>query len=1394
MESGARAAISGYRLQSLYVLDLLLQESGEGREFVPEGREDLAVYEAGKLVRVVQVKAYSAPLVLSDLEPRKQESFLRRLLRLPEEVTVDLVSFGSLGSELDAVRENDAKAIGRLGAKLIEYGYSEDNVATVFRRLRVTLVDEEELGKRVFAFIGNSLAAGDPQSAFDLLIWWLLQAAEFQASITGPHLRDRLLAIGQYFSERAAHHEEWFASIKPLQEEVSDRADRKRLEEEYYRGAAARYSHILAGLDVRRLHQLELIEKEFQAGKRVVILHGASGQGKTSLALRYLHDAVPGEWRFMISRIDDRRHAARMAQAVAAHLHAIDSPLYLLVDVAPRELEWVTFVSELLDIEKVRVIVAIREEDLARKTASDQELGFPAALRLEFSEREAEEVYAQLVARGDLVNPFPTFAEAWETFGGRGPLLEFVYLITQTKSLLSVLEGQVRRLRDDVQTGQLEPGALPLLQSCAVATAFEVRVLLRPLAKVLGLRDVGRVMALFENEYLVRMSPDRVHVEALHSVRSRILMEVLGDPGYAPTVEAALAVLPFVPEADLEVFVRYFLSRLPESWGLLEKALAELELRTWSGAAGLGRSLLWWGLKSYIEANRSLLDEAEQMGGESWRTFVLSDIAGAGEADPIEQLLDLIQGQNPAAAIGIRKIRSRLSPASEMFAPLTNWLEGFHLESPPKGAADWEGYAELAFWAARLQLTIPGTGALARAEINALPINLVAQISLALGSNSESSQAAFLAEHHDAILARLREEMNVLLLTVGDEVISAHFLVPLELLPGLSSVLSGRPEDGGSEGPDVGLLHDSGDVQKDERPGAVFNDEAVRLAEVLRAVFPGRKTYETQGYGHQLTRAGVEFPVDDTHKRMPPSSLPNPWLVRVNAVIHSLDIYQSRPPTWKEYARILLSIRETIATTFLKLQRTIGAYFARGTARSLFGSTLTVELWQETKRAAGGLPYLPVVAVDEWGLSSETQRQQLSSSASSTRNIASTFAFRRHAAVSKGASDYSRAVTNFLRQAESILNVHGFIGRNPAKRSEILEIAKKDFGYSEDNVRLSKYNLFQAMNELGRMQEEFRRRLGSLVNGEMLARVERRERALFPELWVLWYEFCHFPGRRQESIEQRLVQSFRGELDLLRERLGHELERGRNFHASFFGRDFFWEGRPALVLFLRPTALEELETARKEMMGCLGLALGGAGLGTLRQYALDYFWPFVVVVPVVDSLPVGGGAWVIPSFVFYHEVGETPDRQWLRPLRPLSPAQLRALDVEPPALSEIWGLEALQQRLAHLQIIYAHTATLRDAASEFDDIGKAILQRYFSRLAGELAEISQEIRRLIPPTFDALRDATSLGEPELAGLFAPLMELQERLEIVGDTEDVDGNLDEVEQLIGFMHTIRWLVG
>ncbi len=117
-------------------------------------------------------------------------------------------------------------------------------------RLTCSSKDESDLRKKVFAFLRESLAGGEPKNAFDLMNFWLYLASEKHEELTYDKTMHKLNDIGQYLAERASYHQEWFTSIVPIEDHDIPEDVIGTLSKEFYQGVDARYEHVLAELDV----------------------------------------------------------------------------------------------------------------------------------------------------------------------------------------------------------------------------------------------------------------------------------------------------------------------------------------------------------------------------------------------------------------------------------------------------------------------------------------------------------------------------------------------------------------------------------------------------------------------------------------------------------------------------------------------------------------------------------------------------------------------------------------------------------------------------------------------------------------------------------------------------------------------------------------------------------------------------------------------------------------------------------------------------------------------------------------------------------------------------------------------------------------------------------------
>jgi hypothetical protein len=240
-QRGAPAAYRGYRLQALYTMQRLLAPGvSDTTVFSPEGAEDLDRRQGidGPLLETIQVKSY-ATLTLSHLAPDKPGSFFHRALTLCQQSpvpTIRLVNFGAIGREMMGAWAGDHQPRMQITQKLREHGFQASEIATLFTHVALEEVDENTRHTQVRTALQGMLTGVDPDTALDLLQYWIYRASERQQPITRADLIARVSAIGRFLAERRDHHQEWFTSIIPLEDAPPAEEEHARLRDAFYQG------------------------------------------------------------------------------------------------------------------------------------------------------------------------------------------------------------------------------------------------------------------------------------------------------------------------------------------------------------------------------------------------------------------------------------------------------------------------------------------------------------------------------------------------------------------------------------------------------------------------------------------------------------------------------------------------------------------------------------------------------------------------------------------------------------------------------------------------------------------------------------------------------------------------------------------------------------------------------------------------------------------------------------------------------------------------------------------------------------------------------------------------------------------------------------------------------
>lgn len=1279
--SGAPASYRGYRLQLLYTLERILAAGmPEGFTFQPEDTEDLAIRDASnQLVEIIQVKSYSN-LVLSDLSPNDPSSFLHRAIRYLQNEkppVIRLVNYGSIGPEMHGAWEGVERDRTLVTKKLLADGFSQGSIERLFAQVQLIAKDEIESTAVAYSTLQQSLTAGDPATAFDLLNFWLFKIAEQRQSVTRSILIQRLTAVGKFLAEQTTYHREWYTAIEPLVDRPIPDDESADLRAEFYAGVQTRYEHVLADLDFTRDAKLAQISHAFES-HRVVIVHAASGQGKSALAYRYLHDAFPSNWRFAVRAIEDRRHALSIARALAGHAEAMQVPMAVYIDVSHRDIAWPDLVRQLARHPSFRVLVTVREDDFRRANVSGAEFDF-ASVELSFDEQEAQLIFERAVAVG-ASSSFIDFAEAWDRFGTHGPLMEFVYLLTQTITLEERLREQVNRLRDGVRCGALGADELHLLRLVAVASAHEARLDIYRLVGILDLPEPTRTLELFEKEYLIRRSADECQVEGLHPIRSSILVALLVDPAINPWLDMARRVLPVIVETDLEGFLLHaFVGHVPERLALAQAAV-EMQPQTWTGLAGILSALLWLSIAEYMEANQPCVEAAHAEFGDGWNFVMDLDFAGIvpqdvktwwkrlGDLIPDERQVrfDNIQGMqaDPRAALGL----------------VSKWLNGLQAKpQSPKSDADWAGFALAGFWAGHLHAGMRIHSLVSGDELDrataTLSLETIADVGLALHSIDPSRHGAWLDRNSEFLDTRLAEDYKIVCIDRLPDRLRIHFV----------------PFWGSDD-----TQHDRSAVGSGSDP---LHDETMERIRLVRKLFPGHGTYHTEGYGYRL--GNLKSPLDSstTKDGIPAASLPFEPAAALNSVGHGLGAYRFRPNTWDEHVERLVQRRQLVVACLDQLQRGLIRYLERDQGFDVWGYVYKATQWLECGSILGQSMPLPKSAVDPWGFASESMSDEAVGKLEQRPSIPKALVLQKYKPFYQAQRDHCTSLYNFFMQAPHVMVCNAVTGKlrdgDPRKTRGLASLQQQ--GIKTDIAHLSTMNLVAARDSLDTFQAEFRRLFGHRGAAVALDQLEHTEHDLIASVWQYWYFFANRSWHSFASPRTQIRNSIALSQLALSEQICTALRGvGGLAHASMLQVARAWDTTPIMWVRLDVDDPMELYNGLQTLLSGLAKTFAPIDFDDIQYHIIDNKWRYIAILPVMRGKMLSFTAWKLHSFGTVRSGTPAEENPWLYVPQAIPDVVLPDLGIE------LWRLDALS--LANQ--LSEQVATLSLLAAQVADLGR----------------------------------------------------------------------------------------
>lgn len=1271
----AKATFRGFRGQTLYILSRVINDT-EKCSYRPEGREDLDIYSKNELRELIQVKFYSNDLTLSDLKPEKESSFLRRSLNSFKDglnLKISLVSFGPIGPELKNAFRIDGNDMTKIKSKLKGKGYTDDEIRLIFNNIQILKVDEDELKKEITDHLKKSHVGLDPDNGFNLLMNWIYQLSEKAEVIDKLDLVNRLDNVAAFLSERHTFLKEYGNSVKTI-EPTEKTKSFEDLEEEFYKGISARYEHILADLDVERPDKLYEIEKKIK-DNNIIIIHGASGQGKTTLAYRFLHETYPEALTYQI--ISKDRDALAIISTLDAISKSIDDNIAIYIDVEPGDLVWPEIVKELYRYPKFHVFVSIREEDWTRSTLSGADL-IPSDVELTLNKEEAEHIYENLISKKPDTQ-FLDFEDSWLKFGGQGPLLEFTYLVTQGTTLKEKLKDQINRIKKE----STETERLDFLRIVSIIGMFGGKTDLRSIKSIIKLKDPIHVIDLFQKEYLIRESENGRYIEPLHPIRSEILVEILSDPILLPFKNDISICISVIDEIDLEIFLLNCFLNYGADKAILD-SLNSFTPSTWTGYGLILKSLLWLGIKNYADVNIEIINEAHEKFGSAWQFALFMDLSDALGENPIDFIdNDLFPEEFKNES---RSLRNKLQDKEIIYDFLKIWLKNSELPSENLELdIDWM-YAGLSlFWFNRLEIEkeIKLSDMDFDKYFDSLSLDSIADFMLGLYHFEPTSY--IIKDYRPKFLERFKKELLVPSIEDDGEKITLHCII------------------------------DVTEAESSKNTKNFANEKVMERISLIRKLYPERKKFASKGYGHKLSFLKSDY--DDTQKGIPIKNLPLDWLIEINSNFIGLVDYKFRPDTWEDYVQEVVKTREGTLNVIKKLLKNLKKHFKTRKFVNVLELNGLYSEWDITRQNLE-TNLFPKSAVDPWGFSSENKEQKFTEN----EDIAST---KKTSSVNlKKFSDYRKVHMDFISHLRNFFNQGTHViplkclTKNKKTNLEQIKKDLEDKGIKTDLNRLSVINLYDGYIKLVKFQIEFSNYFKKYVKIDNLEKDELNYYGILTEVWRI-FALTEFNLNKQ--IIKNAKNAFKNEKKSTYKEIIKILEK-ENLNGKLVSK-FFDNVHETFITF-NVSSTNKLDETLHKAINSIKNKLQGIEYTDLKRLLLDLEFPYFRIIILIK------GKLLIPfsfNYPLFRALGSENNEIGIMDLNPQplnDKTNKLALESWSDCIPEIIEIQK-GIKIEELEQLVYHLKQLVDL--ELDDLGFEITQDYADKISGKIEKDFQEV-------------------------------------------------------------------
>ena len=1020
---GAKSAWKGFSSQTLYIAYRLMILEDE-MDMYPETVEDLMIKKNEKIKELIQIKNLSKKLSLSDLKPQEEDSFFKRVLKYKKEnVIIKVVSFGDIGEEFQGVIKRNQKDIDNFKAKMLSYGYTLEDVDWILKNLSIEKENEKCLEKEIYSKLRENFKTSiESNIIFNNLINYISKLSRYTEMTNRKIWNIEVDRVINDIMSIKGMYNQYGRTIVNLREYKSQKKY-EQLEKEYRMGIDARPDHIRNNLDIYRKKWMNKIKYAFKE-KNVVIIRGASGQGKSTLAYRYLLDNYSEDFIFAVEHITDSKQAEDIVLALNGLFNSESGDTIIYIDVSPYDTNW-KWILEQIDKRGInlKILITIREEDYRRTDFSYGGLKLQE-IELKLEEDEAKEIYNLYEGSEKYLN----FEDAWNSFRKEGPFMEFMYLLKEKQTLTERLNTQVDNI---IEKENDSDEWLKFLLIVSYAGKENFRIDLKKISDVIKSKSMGKMLKNLEDEYLIRIKNNSNYIISTHAVRATILVNIIKTKLYYDENNLIIDVLKCTKDYCPILLIEYLYKNVEKSELLISTIKKEKDY-DWSTYATIINSLLW--LDTFVLYNKKSQDIelGNKYSNDNFIALFVQDCTGYLNVNR-KEIFELYEKFNFEAVQSIKKeIKLEEFKIDYYYTDLFIKDIGDNIENKNVYREDdLSNVGYVLFWMANRNVFISNLKII---QLDYSKIDELLDFMVGL-------QLQDLEDEYNRILENIKKiiikRYNIVWMENDQKEVSVKFINKL-----------------------------------DDKHDSNFYDRTMDVVYCIRRLYFKKQMYNVKMIGTRIIDGLV---IPDTNKTMQADKLIISWVTNINRQLLDLDEYKKRKDDWKAY-KMAMNETNNLLLEFVKKYNTALDYFYRKTNISKLADEELNNLFRNILIKSKNMYKAPKCTVNKYGMSNELK--SFSIREKNNENIYERnkeFYRKRETRIEKLFFDYISDFQNFFNQKNIVV-----ISKIKKHKNENINLST--FNLNQLLKDFLKYNCeYKRMFEENNINEELYKELRTLA-------------------------------------------------------------------------------------------------------------------------------------------------------------------------------------------------------------------------------------------------------------------------------------------------------------------------